>query len=130
MRLEPIALVDRPELWKLRAVMDLMVESGVSLMATPDRGRIDVVGKLPDWAMTCLGLHFRNLAYWWTHSPCCIAVCDECGEWKITGSRSTTRCVRGQQNKRAKFKWGCQGEMKPLDLPWTSKRPNRKRVKL
>lgn len=107
-----------------------MSSDGVKLMATPDRGRIDVVGRLPDWAMETLNQHYDNLVYWWRHSPCVLAVCDSCGEWKFTGSRSATRCFRGQVNKRAKFKWGCQGTMKPVELPWTTKRPNRKRVKI
>jgi len=128
MKLEPSPSHDH--LNRLGEVAALMHAEGVQLMATPSRGRLDIVGKLPEWAVDTLRQHYDHLVYWWRHSPCVIAVCDTCGEWKITGSRSETRCYRGQVNKRAKFKWGCQGTMKPLDIPWTKKRPNRKRVKI
>lgn len=107
-----------------------MHDLDVKLMATPDRGRLDIVGKPPDWVVETLRQHYELLVYWWRHSPCAIAVCDACGEHKVTGSRSESRCYMGQTDRRAKYKWGCQGTMKPLDLPWTKKRPNRRRVKI
>ena len=144
MRLTPLTISDDdPALWKLADVEAFMKENGVQLMATPDRGRIDIVGQLPDWAIRCLQLHYRTLVWWWRHSPCAVLVCDECGQWQVVGakSRAGRKCFMGgpnrltHQQKKMRMElinptWGCQGTVQALDLPWTSNRPRRRTKKL
>ena len=121
-----------PEAFRLAEASRAMSETGTVLRAVPAAARIDLVGDAPDWAVRALRLHRDLLVAWWRTSPSAILVCDSCGQWLVTGSRTKSgrRCFMGQMAPRAKFKYGCQGKMQVLDLPWESDRPRRRRVKI
>lgn len=116
----------RPEMMRLAEVAELMSSTGTMLSADPSRGLIEVVGELPDWAITVLSLHYDNLVLWWTMSPAAILVCDSCGQWKLSGKKSADggRCFLRVG------KSGCQGAFRVVELPWVTPRPKRKRIKL
>jgi hypothetical protein len=124
----------RPEMMRLGEVSRLMTDSGLVLAADPTRGRIEIPDALPDWAVRTLSLHYDRLVYWWRHSPCVILVCDSCGQWKVSGKRTSdgSHCFMGGRYKVRKLPvaWGCQGTFRVVDLPWAEARPKRKRKKV
>lgn len=134
MKLEHVEMVGAPpEAFRLAEVAALMAECGTTLTADPKLGQIELDGVLPDWAVMTLSLHYRHLVFWWRSSPSALLVCDTCGQWKFSdASAKGDRCFMGSERRWQghKITWGCQGKFRLIVLPWTKRRPNRKRIKV
>lgn len=73
---------------------------------------------------------------WWWSSPSAIVECDQCGEPRFIGSRTTKKCNRFVpkpveiEGEQFETMVRCTGTMRPLDPPFEGKRPRRRTVKV
>lgn len=118
--------------------------AGGNLTADPVVGSIAIEADerdLPTWVPRAIELSYDLIVTWWRSSPSALLNCEVCG-MTILGSRRERACIRSSPARAPRDfsigkglpafhkNNGCEGRMTPLEMPWSTKRPTARKVKL